>query len=40
MKLYLAQRSYGRIILHAVCLTIDHKWAWHVAGIVREFRKA
>ena len=37
MKLILVKFSMGRVALHVACLMLDHKWAWHLSGIVREF---
>ena len=36
MKLYLAQSSLGRILLHVACTFRDHKYYWHWLGIRRE----
>jgi len=39
MKTWLAERSYGRVLLHLVCLLRDGKWRWHWCGILREIRE-
>jgi hypothetical protein len=35
----LAATSFGRIILHLVCLARDHRLQWHWNGIRREFHQ-
>jgi hypothetical protein len=37
MQAHLAQSSFGRIVLHVLCLCRDHNYQWHWRGIVREF---
>lgn len=39
MQIYLAQSSFGRIVLHAVCACRDHNYQWHWHGVLREFSK-
>ena len=36
MKLLLAQYWAGRILLHILCIVLDHHLIWHISGIVRE----
>jgi TPR repeat protein len=36
VKAYLAQSSFGRILLHVACAWRDHKYQWHWLGIRRE----
>jgi len=35
---WLAQRPFGRVLLHLACLAHDGKWCWHWAGTRREFQ--
>ena len=35
-QLGLSSTASGRILLHLLALRRDHRWSWHVAGIVRE----
>ena len=40
MKLFLltmAAKPAGRIVMHLLCMFRSHQWAWHLAGIAREF---
>jgi hypothetical protein len=30
---------FDRIRLHLRCLWLDHKYRWHLAGIMRELRR-
>jgi hypothetical protein len=39
-SLQLAASAPGRVVLHAVCSTRDHRFAWHWQGIRREFKSA
>ena len=36
-KAKLATSRSGRMILHVATLVRDHRWYWHLAGIMREF---
>src|SRR5512135_3187016 len=36
MQVYLAQSSFGRVLLHLACACHDHKYRWHWLGIRRE----
>jgi hypothetical protein len=38
MAQILASYAVGRIILHITAMIADHEFAWHAAGIIREFR--
>ena len=38
MKMMLAKHSFGRIILHLVCMIAHGHAAWHLAGIIREIK--
>ena len=40
LKLRLARYSFGRVVLHLICLARDGEWRWHWAGVLREFRVA
>jgi sucrose-6-phosphate hydrolase SacC (GH32 family) len=35
-KIRLAENRFSRPLLHLKCLLLDHKWAWHLAGLKRE----
>jgi hypothetical protein len=39
MQPYLAQFSFGRILLHVAAACRDRKYRWHCRGIWREFAK-
>jgi hypothetical protein len=39
MQTYLAQFSFGRILLHLGSACRDHKYRWHWRGIWRELAK-
>jgi hypothetical protein len=34
--LFLARLHAGRIVLHLLCVFHNHRWAWHLAGVLRE----
>jgi hypothetical protein len=36
IQIKLAATSRGRIVLHLWAMILDHKVAWHLAGIKRE----
>jgi len=40
MSQILVKSRAGRVILHAVCATRDHHWAWHWQGIIREVNRS
>ncbi|HXU78654.1 MAG TPA: hypothetical protein VN794_18905 [Methylomirabilota bacterium] len=40
MKATLAQSSFGRVVLHLLCLCRDGKFRWHWAGMSREFQRS
>jgi hypothetical protein len=35
-QLQLAGTPGGRVLLHLVALQRDHRWSWHLSGIIRE----
>jgi hypothetical protein len=37
MKARLVETSFGRVLLHLVCLCRDGHLRWHIAGVLREF---
>jgi len=39
MSQQFANHRIGRIALHTLCALRDHKWAWHLLGIKREFAR-
>lgn len=39
VKMKLAGSRTGRVILHTICMAMDHKWSWHLNGIIREIKK-
>jgi hypothetical protein len=40
MALTLVRNSFGRMMLHLICLAHDRKWRWHWAGIQRELHSS
>jgi hypothetical protein len=39
MKSRLAERPFGRVLLHVACVLRDHHWRWHWLGIQRELTR-
>ena len=35
-KAQLATCRSGRVVLHLATLVRDHRWLWHLAGMLRE----
>ena len=35
-KAKLATSRSGRVVLHLATLNRDHRWFWHLAGMLRE----
>ena len=35
-QIKLVSSSSGRVVLHLLALAQDHRWRWHLAGVVRE----
>lgn len=38
-KVRLAQSARGRVVLHLLTLWRDGRIGWHLAGVLREFRR-
>jgi len=38
-EMTLASYASGRIALHLLCASRDHRLGWHWQGVVREFNK-
>jgi hypothetical protein len=38
LQMKLVTSSFGRIILHVASMQLDHKYRWHIAGILREIK--
>jgi len=34
--LVLCQWRIGRCLVHLACARRDHRWHWHIAGIIRD----
>jgi len=39
-QLELAASPSGRVVLHVLAVWRDHRFAWHLSGIAREFTRA
>ena len=38
-QMELAEKPFGRIMLHLICLNSDFRFIWHLSGIIRELRR-